>query len=135
MFELIMDQNLLVKHVKIYLYDTFCIHHQNTCVYTPQQNGVMEHKHRHLLQVACAILFQYCLPKCIWGDAILTTTYIINYLPTSLLIWQSPYKALFQRLPNYQFLKSFGSLYFASNINQYKGKFETRAFKSILIGY
>ena len=31
--------------------------HQSTCVGTPQQNGIIERKNRHLLEVACAIMF------------------------------------------------------------------------------
>jgi len=55
--------------------------HQKSIVGTPQQNGVVERKHKHLLGTARAIRFQAGLPKHFWGECVLATTHIINKLP------------------------------------------------------
>ena len=44
------------------LFNFLGIVHQRTCVYTPQQNGVTERKHRHLLEVARALDFKVTSP-------------------------------------------------------------------------
>lgn len=52
---------------------------------TPQQNGQVEHKHRHILDVAHALRFQANLPKLFWRECVLATFYLINCTPSSLL--------------------------------------------------
>ncbi|RDX63704.1 hypothetical protein CR513_57826, partial [Mucuna pruriens] len=52
--------------------------HELTCVNTPQQNGVVERKNRHLLEVARVVLFQMSVPN---GESYLEVELIIESLP------------------------------------------------------
>lgn len=52
--------------------------HQSSCIDTPQQNGVAERKKKHLLEVARSLMFTTNVPEYLWGDAILTATFLIN---------------------------------------------------------
>lgn len=40
------------------VYKNFGIEHQRSCIETLQQNGVVERKHRHLLELARVLYFQ-----------------------------------------------------------------------------
>ena len=43
------------------------IRHQTSCTYTPQQNGLVEWKNRHIMEVVRASLFGMNMPKFYWG--------------------------------------------------------------------
>ena len=59
--------------------------HQSSYAYTPQQNGVVESKNRHLVETARTLLLHHKVPQCFWGDAILSPCYLINRMPSSVL--------------------------------------------------
>nr|XP_011457394.1 PREDICTED: uncharacterized protein LOC105349432 [Fragaria vesca subsp. vesca] len=107
---------------------------QHSCVYTPQQNGVVERKHRHILQVARAFRFQAKIPLKFWGESVLIAVHVINHFPTPLLSFQTPFERLYSRPPSFNHLRVFGCLAYATNV-KVTHKFAPRAIKCIFIGY
>ena len=59
-------------------YESKVVMHQTSCVETPQQNGLVERKHQHILNVARAILFQAKLPKILWSFTVTHSLHLIN---------------------------------------------------------
>ncbi|XP_019239769.1 PREDICTED: uncharacterized protein LOC109219749 [Nicotiana attenuata] len=107
---------------------------QSYCLYTHQQNGVVERRHRHILEMARAIRFQGHLPVRYWGHCIDTTFCIINRIPSSILVGKSPYEMLHGKQPSLSHLRVLGCICFATNLIKHD-KFEPRAVRSVLLGY
>lgn len=123
------------QEVNTFLKD-FGISHQSTSVYTPQQNGLVERKHKHLINCAIARKFHVSLLIVFWGDCLLTTTYLINRTPTTTLQNQSHYQVLFYCLPSdYCQLGIFGSLCYPTVVSQSGDKFAARSVKGVFLGY
>lgn len=92
--------NLFLRH----LFLSAGIIHQTTCPHTPEQNGVVERKHRHLIETTVTLLLQSKLPVQFWLEALTTTVYLTNRLPHTSLNFQVPYTLLFHVNPDYLFL-------------------------------
>lgn len=109
--------------------------HQTTCIYTPQQNGLVERKHRSLLNVARALRFHSSTPISFWGDCLLTAAYLLNRTPSPLLNGCTPYEILFKQPPDFNDLKVFGCLCYATVMPKPTDKFAPRSLKGVFVGY
>ncbi|XP_010425119.1 PREDICTED: uncharacterized protein LOC104710243 [Camelina sativa] len=109
--------------------------HQTSCVDTPQQNGRAERKHRHILNVARACLFQGNLPVKFWGENILIATHLINRTPSSVLNDKTPYEVLFGTRPSYDMLCTLRCLCYAHIRHRDRDNFKSRSRKCVLLGY
>ncbi|CAL1410196.1 unnamed protein product [Linum trigynum] len=116
-------------------YDDHGIILQTSCTDTPQQNGVVERKHHHLLETARALRFRANLPLQFWGECVLTATYLINRLPTKVLQNRTPYEVLLGRQPPYDHLRVFGCLAYGKDTHKGLSKFGERGRRSVFVGY
>ncbi|CAL8086738.1 unnamed protein product [Prunus armeniaca] len=65
--------------------------HQTITPFTPQQNGVSERKNRHLLEVACSLIFDMSVPHHFLGHVVLSTAYLVDRTPSRVLDFRTPY--------------------------------------------
>ncbi|KAL5857492.1 hypothetical protein ACOSQ3_004950 [Xanthoceras sorbifolium] len=116
------------------------IQHQSTCRNTPQQNGIVERKNRHLLEVSRALMLSMNVPKYLWGEAVLTATYLINRVPSRVLKHDTPLHYLKNYFPTNRLgsslpLKIFGCTVFVHQPRLSQSKLDARAEKCVFIGY
>lgn len=82
--------------------------YQTSCVETPQQDGIAERKHRHLLNVTRALIFQSACPLEFWSECVLTAVFLINRTLSSVLNGKSPYELVFGKFMTLICLKFLG---------------------------
>nr|XP_016481624.1 PREDICTED: uncharacterized protein LOC107802605 [Nicotiana tabacum] len=119
---------------KCTLFKDLGVIHQRTCVYTPQQNGVAERKHRHILEVRRAIRFQAQILIKFWGHCILAVVYLINKMPNAVIDNISHFERLHKRKPSLLHLRILGCLCFAKIVQEHD-KLMPIAKLSIHMGY
>jgi len=66
---------------------------------------------------------------------VIDAAYIINMLPTPVLNDFSPHEMLYKTPQDFNQLKVFGSLCYASTLSTNRSKFEPRASKCVFIGF
>lgn len=110
--------------------------HQSSCPHTPQQNGVAERKHRHIVDTARTLLINANAPLKFWGEAVLTAGYLINRMPSSVLGNQIPHSMLYPRESSFCVLpRVFGCTCFVHDLSPGRDKMSARAVKCVFLGY
>ena len=61
------------------------ISHYTTAPHTPQQNGMSERRHRHLVETGLTLLTDARMPLSYWPYAFQTVAYLINRMLTATL--------------------------------------------------
>lgn len=107
----------------------------SSCSSTPQQNGHVERKHQHILEVARALRFQASLPLEFWGECVHAAVYLINRTSSQLLGGKSLHEVLYSYVPSLNILRVFGCLCYAHNKPRKKDKFASRSRKCVFLGY
>jgi len=107
-----------------------------SCPSTPQQNGVVERKNRHLLDVVCTLMLDSFVPSCFWcEEALSTAVHLINRLPSQVLNNDSPFLRLFGKPPNYSTLRTFGCVCYVHLQPLKRTQLTTQSVKCAFLGY
>jgi hypothetical protein len=106
-----------------------------SCPHAHQQNGPAERKHRHIVEVALALLAHASMPLKFWDEAVATAAYLINRTPSKILGFSTPLECLFKQQPDYMFLKIFGCACWP-NLRPYNNhKLAFRSKHCVFLGY
>ena len=109
--------------------------HQTSCTDTPEQNGVAERKHRHIVETARSILLSAYVPSVFWDEAVLTIVHIINRIPSSHISSLSPFEKLYGYTPDYSSLRVFGYTCFVLKPYVEHSKLSSRSALCVFLGY
>ena len=122
------------KHLQSFLHTNGIIH-QKSCPYTPEENGLAERKHRHLIETTITLLQHAKIPAGFWSYAVHTAAYLINRMPSVVLQNKSPYEVLFHTIPVVSHLRIFWCACYPL-LQPYRAhKLQRKTTKCVFLGY
>jgi hypothetical protein len=111
------------------------ISHHVSCPHAHQQNGSVEIKYRHIVEVGLSLLDGASMPLKFWDEAFLAATFLINRIPSKVIHYQTPLEWLYHVKPNYSSLWIFGCACWP-NLRPYnKRKLEFCSKECVFLGY
>lgn len=111
------------------------ISHQTTCPNTLQQNDTIQYKHRHIVELALAIMSHASIPLHFGDDIFQSVIFLVNCLPSSSPPLISPYTKLFYSTPDYHFLSTLGCLCYPFLHPYNDHKLQCRSLPCVFLGY
>lgn len=115
--------------------DKFGIKHETSVPYTPQQNGKAERSMRTIVEAARTMLYSKNLSKTLWAEAVNTAVYTINRTGNTGQEGKTPYELWFNKTPDINNLKIFGSEVYAHIPQEKRRKWDKKGRKGIFVGY
>ncbi|KAJ9556387.1 LOW QUALITY PROTEIN: hypothetical protein OSB04_011001 [Centaurea solstitialis] len=106
-----------------------------SCPQTSQQNEKSERMIRRLNEIMLTLLTCASLPPIFWEDALHTSVYLHNILPTKLHNFQTPTSLFYHKHPSYSYLRTFGCACFPNHYATRTHKLAPRSSLSNFHGY
>ena len=101
---------------------------------TPQQNWIVERRNRTLLDMVRCMLVNSSLPEFSWGEALKTTTYILNQVPSKSTP-KTPYKLWSQKKPSLHHFNVWGCKVEVKLYKPQSKKLDSKTIIGYSIGY
>jgi transposase InsO family protein len=107
---------------------------QYTMPGSPDQNGVAERRNRTLLDMVRSMLSSSNLPKSLWTEALKTTVYILNRVPTK-AVPKTPFELWKGWKPSLRHMRVWGCPSEVRIYNPQEKKLDPRTISGYFIGY
>jgi hypothetical protein len=114
---------------------TESVRRQLTTPYSPQQNGVVERRNAMVVGAARSMMKAKALPGWFWGEAVVTTVYLLNRVPCKAVEGRTPFEVWYGRKPGVHHLKVVDCIVYVRNTTPHLKKLEDRGRKMIFVGY
>ena len=111
------------------------IRHRLSCHYTHEQNSLVEHRNRYIVETGLSILAQGAIHGHFWHFAFKSVVYLINRLPSKVSHNITHFQCVYKYVPVYKFLKVFGCLCYPFLRPYHKNKMEYRSSPCVFLSY
>ncbi|POW09590.1 hypothetical protein PSHT_09061 [Puccinia striiformis] len=103
--------------------------------YHHYQNGMIERFNRTIADMGRTILIDSPLPKEFWSYSFVWAAHVLNRLPNKASGDKTPFEALFNRKPQYDHFRVFGSTGYIHIPHEKRQKLDDRALKGFVIAH